>query len=103
MGEPGETSMSQQIRVFRINDYDWYAGRDLDEVKAFVLEQSGMREDEAFDNPCELSDEAMSKLRFRPTDESDLPADSTITFAERLGEMIKDGCEFPAFFASTEW
>jgi len=95
--------MANEIKVFRMNDCDWYAGRNLEEVKTFMLAQTGMPGDEAFDDPQELPDQAMNKLCFRHTDEDDLPEGQTISFAERLAEMIAEGQEFPAFFASTEW
>jgi hypothetical protein len=95
--------MEKAVKVFKMNDCDWYAGRNLEEVKAFVLAETGMPEDEAFDNPGELSDEAMRELRFRHTDGNDLRAKTTVSFAERLAEMVAEGQEFPAFFASTEY
>lgn len=94
---------SDAVKVFQLNDYDWWAGATLESVKASYLEWTGVSEAEAFDNPQELTDKEMSTLRFREEDEDCLPGQEAKTFRQRLNEMVAAGDEFPCFFASTEW
>jgi hypothetical protein len=43
------------LKVFRMNDYEWWMHYSLEEAKALHLEQCGVDPKEAFDDPCELS------------------------------------------------
>lgn len=96
--------MDDTIKVFKLNDCDWWAGSDLDSVVAAYKEQTG--EDAELDNPHELNDAAMHKLKFVDGDDP-INADGTpggeITFRDELDIMIRRGDSFPCFFASTEW
>jgi len=88
--------MTDKIKVFRLNEYEDWAGRNLEEVKADYLRQTGIREDEAFEDPGEFSDQAMDSEKFQTED------GEVITYRERLAQMIASGARFPAFFAGTE-
>lgn len=85
------------IKVFYLNDCEWWAGESLAAVKAEYLRVTGLAEDEAFDNPYELPDDSMEKLMF--TDDDGLK----MTFAEQLDRLIMSGARFPCFFATTEF
>lgn len=89
--------MNEGIKVFQLNDSDWWAGRSLEEVKVVYMKETGLPEDEAFDNPLELSAETMSKLKFVRED------NSKVTFQDQLDFLVANEFEFPCFFASTEW
>ena len=91
-----------KMKVFKLNDCEWWAGESLEEIKLVYLKETGVSEEEAFDNPHELSDEEMDYYKFM-FDESDTPLREPVTFRQKLAEMIKEGEEFPAFFASTEY
>lgn len=86
-----------KVKVFALNDYDWWAAETLEEAKAAYLNETGMKEaDEPFDDPHELDEVAMNHFRFREED------GTTRTFREQLEKMVSNGQDFPAFFASTE-
>jgi len=86
------------IKVFKLNDYDFYAGLNLEGCIKVYIEETGLPRDDAIDDPHELSDEDMQKCRFW-TDES---MTATITFRQYLTGLILDGNKFPDFFASSE-
>ena len=86
------------MKVFAINEVDWWAAETLEEAKSDYLKERGMEEaDEPFDDPHELDAEAMDRFRFHDDD------GTTISFREQLEIMVASGREFPAFFASTEY
>ena len=85
------------MKVFRMNDCDWMAGNTLKECKAEYLRfYTSELEDEAFDNPREMTQAQMEKYRFNgePDERS---------FREELSRLVESGAEFPRFFASTEY
>jgi hypothetical protein len=84
-------------KIFRLNDTDWYAGEDLESVKSAYLKDTGLEQDEAFDDPHELSDEEMERLKFTRDDQE------KVSFRVELTSMIASGCTFPRMFASTEY
>jgi len=90
--------MNDAIKVFQLNDYDWWAARSLDEAKVDYLQMAGETEEEdTFEDAHELTDEEMERLKY--TDENE----QTRTFKEQLAMMIAVGAEFPGIFASTEY
>jgi hypothetical protein len=105
--------MAQEIKIFAMNDCDWYAAESVEdalkamaEVFSYKTTPEGiadMREGLDVENPGEISDESMDSLIF--TDDSDLPEGQIVkrTFREQLAQMIADGQKFPCFFASTEY
>ncbi len=95
-GDKGEARVS--VKVFAMNDCDWWAAETLDEAKTAYLDQTGMTEaDGPFDDPYELDAKAMDRLRFSDND------GAVRTFREQLERMLASGQKFPAFFASTEY
>jgi hypothetical protein len=109
--QPFETgaihSMSEsKIGVFQLNDYEWWAGSDLEGVKAEYTKQTGCgEEDDAFDDPYELSDAEMDKLLFTYYENDDERPENkrTRTFREELDRAIAEGQTFPCVFAGTEY
>lgn len=91
------------VKVFRLNDCDWYAGATLQECIDFCVKDTGVRPDEAADSDArELTADEMERLKFVDGEPGDKAA-PRITFTERLAQMIAEGTKFPAFFASTEY
>ena len=92
------------IKVFRLNDYEWWAGETLEEVKKNYTEITGVDGEEAFDEPIEaMSAEALKSTKYH-TDTKDKDGKAiVITFAEELENRIKSGQKFPCFFATTEF
>lgn len=93
--------MSEQIKIFRVNDYEWWAGESLDSIRAAYKERTGVDpdSDEGFNTPREIGPEGMSKLVIF----EDGPKRTSETFREYLDHLIARGQEFPCFFAGTEY
>src|SRR5437588_4054498 len=84
------------IKVFRMNDYDWWAAESLESAKVgYMREGYGQDEDTAFKNPYELSAEQMASHVMHEWDEDwdyeREPDDEPPTFQECLDLMIRNG------------
>jgi hypothetical protein len=93
-----------EIRVFQLNDYEWWAGADLESVK--TARQTGCgEEDDIFDEPHELSDAAMDRLLFTYYEDDYEREENkrTRTFRQELDRAIAEGQTFPCEFAGTEY
>lgn len=90
-----------EIKIFRVNDYEWWAGESLESIRAAYKERTGIDpdSDEGFDHPREIGELGMSKLVFF----DDGPELANQTFREYLDHLIACGQEFPCFFAGTEY
>jgi hypothetical protein len=89
------------IHVFRLNDFEWYAGPSLEACIAKWKEYTGCT-DEDLDDPRSLTDEEMDSLIFNHTDEDETPYRRQ-SFRAYLAEQITAGVTFPEFFATTEY
>lgn len=86
------------IKVFKLDDCDWWAGENLADTIAEARKQCGPGcYDNAEEDAVGVSDEAMQTLKFVDED------GTTRTFAEELQRRIDAGAEFPSLFASTEY
>jgi hypothetical protein len=100
------------IKVFAMNDCDWYAAETLDDALRAMAELycfpptpegiADMRKEYEVNEPSELSAEAMARMTFQEEDEDGSGAEMK-SFRVKLDEMIAGGEEFPCFFASTEF
>lgn len=88
----------RQIRVFRMDDIEWWAGESLEACVAEGRRQCGPEcyPDDP-DEQYELSDEQLRRLKFVDED------GSTRTFADELARRIAAGETFPQAFAAEEW
>jgi hypothetical protein len=100
------------IKIFAMNDCDWYAAATPEEAKRYMAENLSYESVEAMyadgvieGEPCELSDADLDRLKFKDLGEDDSydPDGEEQTFRARLAEMVAAGDEFPCFFASTEY
>jgi len=90
--------MENNIKIFRLDDYTWYAGRNAEECYKQYSKDVGIPVEELTDCPEILTQEQMDNLTFfKEGGEKDC------SFAEHLEELIGEGVEFPCFFASTEY
>ena len=97
------TTQRVPVKVFRLNDCDWYAGSSLQECIEHCVKETGFaREDAADSDARELTDAEMERLKFIDGEPGDKAA-PRITFKERLAQMVAEGTTFPCFFASTEY
>ena len=85
--------------IFSMNDCDWVAAETLESAKAYYMREhsGGLPEDEAMEDPHQLTDDQLDGHRFRTED-----SDEYRTFRQELVRRITVGDEFPCFFASTE-
>ena len=91
------------MKVYKLNDYDWWAGNTLEEVKKSYINETGVSKEEAFEEPYEVSEADMNKLKFYTTEHNDKGEEITRTFREELDYIIKEGQKFPCAFACMDW
>jgi len=93
-----------EAKIFRLNDYDWYIGRDMQSCKEHYMKETGLNEEEAFDEPEELSEQILQDLIFNnESGEIDYLPKEKMTFKTAMEFEIKN-CDrdYPYLFASTE-
>lgn len=110
------------IKIFRMNDFDWFAAASLEDAKAAVKQEfgppaEGQTDEEFFEEMLEephvLDDSELDALIFVEEEfEDDEDLDDTghprrnggekKTFRQKLAEMIAAGEKFPCLFATTE-
>lgn len=90
------------MKVFQMNDCDWWLAPSLDEAKADYIREMGASPEE-LEDAFELDDTALDRLNF--TDDRALPDGELVKrpFREELERRIAAGDTGPGFFASTEW
>lgn len=95
------------IRIFIINDCDWWAGDCTpQEILDAYLKETGCTREEAMGDldslPTELSDADLDRLKFVVCDDTG-PLDPPRTFRTQLAMMVAEGATFPCAFATTEY
>ena len=86
-----------KLRVFRMNDCDWWVATTLEEAEADFKKETGI---DADDDARELTDQEMETHQFY----ADGDRTESIPFSEQLEILIaKEGEKFPQLFASTEF
>jgi hypothetical protein len=97
------------IKVFRLNDCDWFAGENLEScIKCFFSEylteeDTPENREEYLCDTEELDDSQLDVLKFHDLEGDWGPANTQYTFREALTHMQAAGDKFPCFFASTEY
>ncbi len=99
-------------RVFKMDDYDWWLARTLQEARQSYQHETGV-DDDAIKDARELTDEELDRLTFVDMDEGERPViESRRSFREELRQRIElrehlkaeHGIEpQPELFASTEY
>ena len=99
------------IKIFQINDCEWFAGETLEEVlECYAKDWMNCSVQELFDEDyvypkediLEYDDELLEKEKFH-TVEEDTDKLITFSFKQQLQKMINNGTKFPCLFASTEF
>lgn len=106
-----QTLIIGDLKVYRLNDYEWIAARTLEEAVAWWSKETGIPEDDEcmLDPdwwPHELGPKAMKAHAYRDDEDLDDEGDPTVrTFAEELERAIerRGNDRSPFFFAGTEW
>jgi hypothetical protein len=85
------------IKVFRMDDMEWWAGESLEACIAEGRRQCGDDCYRELDEQRELDDADMQHLKFIDEDGSER------TFAEELERRVAAGETFPQPFAAEDW
>lgn len=84
------------MKVFKMNDCDWWMDVDIESAKRNYLEYCGCDED-SLDDVFELPVDTLKQTMISFPDE---PEREKYTFLEHMGNVYNDG---PHLFASTEY
>lgn len=87
-----------KIKIFQLNDCDWWAGEDLKSVKKVYAEEVDSDSD-LTEDARELTEKEMNELVF--ADETG--SGNGRSFKDQLKRLIDNGQEFPCFFATSEY
>ena len=89
------------IKVFQLDDCDWWAGESLADCIAAAREEFGKGSYcDAEDDGVQVSDESMRKLKVHLDEDR---RGEPVTFEARLASMVAAGEKSPVLFASTEF
>lgn len=93
-----------EVNVYAMNDSDWVVARSEEEAAKFWSEFAatlGMYpEDVEEDLPVRVSDEEMRRLQYHT--DAGSRHNEIISFAEQLARLVREGEEFPCYFATAE-
>lgn len=98
VGEKSQLGRSA-IRVFVVKECDWWAAESLEAAKADYLEFMDVPEEDAFDDPRELTADEMERFQF--VDEDGTRRSFRAQLDVLVAERAPDG--FPCPFASREY
>ncbi|WP_053006691.1 hypothetical protein [Chromobacterium subtsugae] len=84
------------VHVYEMNDCDWVVARSEQEAQAYYCDLNG--ED---DPPRALTAEELDRLDFFV--DAEKPDGHSITFRERLQQLVDNNEQIPDLFATTEY
>lgn len=96
---PGATALAAAgpvTKVFKLNEFEWYAAPSLAAAVAAWKKETGC-DDDALDEPRELTEKEMDTIKFHSDDEG------ILTFREELRLQRQRTGEYTGFFATTEY
>lgn len=88
------------MKVFRLNDYEWWSGEDLESCVAAAMAQYEVTREEAADDPIEVTEAQMDSLTI--DDSRDGDGSAIVTYRQYLDRLVAGGQKFPCFFAGDE-
>ena len=93
------------MKIFKLNDCDWYAAEDMESAIQQIMHDTGNTREDCVDSSArELTDDEMDRLRFMDDRENDEDAkDGSRSFREQLALMVERWDSFPCPFATTEF
>lgn len=83
------------IKVFKIDDYEWWSGESLESIKKYYLKE--ICGDTTFEDAYEVTE--LDKMKIHITESLNSPQ---ITLRETLANLIYLDTTFPAFVCGTE-
>jgi hypothetical protein len=83
------------MKLFRMDEHDVYAARDIDEAKKFYLKNTGMDEKDAFCGgyPVEISPDEMRRYGMENEFER------VVSVQKALEDLVAERAKFPCHFA----
>ncbi|MBB4126269.1 hypothetical protein GGR77_001559 [Xanthomonas translucens] len=87
------------MKIFQIDDMEWWVGADAESVLAAVKEETGM-DDEDLEDFQEVNEDDLDRLKFQDSDEEERPIGEPRTFREQLVIEVAAGGKFPRMFAA---
>jgi hypothetical protein len=87
--------VSDKIKVYKLNEYEWVASRSMDEAKKFYLKLTGLDAEDAFMDEKKVSAKEMKCLIYKD-------GDKERSFREQLARMVNRHMNFPCMFAIAE-
>ena len=95
--EAGCLAIGGKMKIFKMNDYDWWMDTDIESAKKNYLDEYGydVMKDEL--KIKELTEHELDHLKYIITDGR--VSSESITFRERMNEID----QIPQIFASTEY
>lgn len=90
-------------KIYRLNDYEWWAGPDLESCIRAAMEQSGNEREDVVDEPYELTDEDAAMVNFVDCDEPLVDGVAPKhSLRQALERAVASGVEFPYMLGCTE-
>lgn len=102
---PGEDPafVEQGIRVYQVNDMEWWAGTDKASVIEVCLQYWGGSMDEYFpDGEEDVTTCNLDTNTINTHEECD-PNGERMTYREWIRSLIAEGAKFPCFFAGNDY
>lgn len=87
------------MKIFCMNDDEYWMANSLEEAKADYLDTTG----EAADEAEEVSDEDLDRLTIKDVDEDERPTGKVFTFREYLQQQIAEGANTPQIFCCSNY
>jgi hypothetical protein len=87
----------KKLKVFRINDMEWWAGKSLNQIIDYHKKHLGVDEIE-ISYAYKLTKRQMTKLKFFSEEDNNY-----ISFQEELRNCRRDKIKSPFSFASRDW
>ena len=89
-----------EVKIFRLNEYEWWAGESLEQVIEAACQQTGLPIDEVADEPCELSREMLDGHTLVDAQGKV----NSCSFSEGLQSLVETHRDsIPCLFATTDW
>lgn len=100
-----QNDSGNEVKVWRVNDYEWWAGTNIESIKVAYKEATGIDpdSDEGFDSPRELTAAEMGSMRYCYNEDGYFSENETRSFREQIDLEISEGQTFPCYFAGTEY
>ncbi len=93
-----KSEAADAMKIFQIDDMEWWIGFDAESVLADVKDQYGYSDEELKDFH-EISQEDLDLMMVQPSDEDEKPVGAPRSFRVQLEIEIAQGGKFPRYFA----